>query len=347
MSRTMLAVASASLMLLTTGCYRDKPTGAAQASSAPTASYYANQGRADAWSGGERFVSITTPKGPHKVWIKRVGNNAKLKLLLLTGGPGLSHDYLDVMDSYLPREGVEYYHYDQLETGVSDRPNDPDLWTLARYVDEVDQVRRAIGGDKSNFCLLGHSWGGLLAMEYAITRPGNLKCLVISNMMASIPAYTDYAKKVLEPQMDQAKLKQILDMEKNGQTEQPGYMALLMPNWYEQHILRRPAADWPAPVMTAGANLNRKFYVTMQGPSEMGASGRLLNWDRFNDLKRIDVPTLVISGKYDTMDPAYMARMAKALPKGELAATNGGHMDMYDDQPTYFAKLTAFLRKFA
>jgi proline iminopeptidase len=84
----------------------------------------------------------------------------------------------------------------------------------------------------------------------------------------------------------------------------------------------------------------------MQGPSEMGMSGRLENWDRFADLKRIQVPTLVISGKYDTMDPAYMAAMAKQLPYGELAATNGSHLALYDDQQTYFAKLIAFLRKF-
>ena len=99
-------------------------------------------------------------------------------------------------------------------------------------------------------------------------------------------------------------------------------------------------------VTRAFPTINRKFYVTMQGPSEMGASGRLVNWHRFSDLKRIQVPTLVISGKYDTMDPAYMAKMAKQLPHGELAATNGGHMAMYDDQSTYFAELTAFLRKF-
>jgi proline iminopeptidase len=165
-------------------------------------------------------------------------------------------------------------------------------------------------------------------------------------MMASIPAYNEYAKSVLEPKMDQAVLKQILDMEKTGQTEQPRYMELLIPNWYEQHILRRPVAQWPAPVTVSFANMNRKFYVTMQGPSEMGASGRLVNWDRFNDLKRIRIPTLVISGANDTMDPAYLAKMAKQLPHGELAATNGGHMDMYDDQRTYFAKLIAFLRKF-
>jgi proline iminopeptidase len=341
MSRTILFAASAALLLLA-GCDRPQPTPATQA---PPASYYDNSGHPDAWTGGARKITISTPKGPHKVWIKRIGNNPHLKLLLLTGGPGLSHAYLEVMDSYLPGAGVEYYHYDQLETGESDRPDDPDLWTLARYVDEVDQVRKAIGGTKDNFCLLGHSWGGLLAMEYALAHQDQMKCLVISNMMASIPAYNEYAKTVLEPKMDAAVLKQILSMEANGKTEDPAYMNLLMPNWYEQHILRRPAAEWPEPVLRAEENMNRRFYVTMQGPSEMGASGRLVNWDRFNDLKRIAIPTLVISGKYDTMDPVYMAAMAKQLPHGELAATKGGHMAMYDDQKTYFAKLLAFLRK--
>ena len=166
MSRTLLTLASAGI-LFCAGCNRQNQNETA-APQGIAASYFDNSKQADAWSGGERFVPITTPKGPHKVWIKRVGNNPKLKLLLLTGGPGASHDYLNVMDSFLPQEGVQYYHYDQLETGVSDRPNDPDLWSLARYVDEVDQVRKAIGGDKGNFCLLGHSWGGMLAIEYAL-----------------------------------------------------------------------------------------------------------------------------------------------------------------------------------
>ncbi|HTG64681.1 MAG TPA: proline iminopeptidase-family hydrolase [Sphingomicrobium sp.] len=334
------------LLLAATATTFAQAQAGAPSASAPSPSYYDNSGHPDAWSGGARFVPITTPKGPHKVWVKRIGNNPKLKLLLLTGGPGLSHAYLEVMDSFLPGEGVEYYHYDQLETGNSDRPDDPDLWTLARYVDEVDQVRRAIGGTKDNFCLLGHSWGGMLAMEYALAHQDQMKCLVISNMMASIPAYNAYATTILEPKMDQAVLGRILAMEKAGKTEEPEYMQLLMPNWYEQHILRRPAAEWPEPVLRAGEKLNRRFYVTMQGPSEMGASGRLLHWDRFADLNRIEVPTLVISGTHDTMDPAYMARMAKQLPKGELLATNGGHMAFYDDQPAYFAGLTKFLSKF-
>ena len=163
MRRSILTLAG--VLLVLAGCrYATAPKQGGAAG--PPAFYFDNKGLADAWSGGARKITISTPKGPHQIWIKRVGNNRKLKLLLLTGGPGLSHAYLEVMDSYLPGEGVEYYHYDQLETGESDRPDDPDLWTLPRYVDEVEQVRKAIGGNKSNFCVLGHSWGAMLARAY-------------------------------------------------------------------------------------------------------------------------------------------------------------------------------------
>jgi proline iminopeptidase len=344
----MLALASAAL-LLTSGCFRDEPSAKAAGSAdtgAPPASYFDNRGHADAWAGGARLIPVDTPKGQFKVWVKRVGNNAKLKLLLLHGGPGATHEYFEAFDSFLPAEGVEYYYYDQLGSGSSDRPTDNDLWTIPRFVSEVEQVRRAIGGTKDNFCLLGHSWGGILAIEYALAHQDQLKCLVISNMMASIPAYNDYARKVLMPAMDPASLKLVQQLEAENKTDDPRYMGTLVPQFYEKHILRRPAAEWPDGVNRAFAKLNKDIYVLMQGPSEMGASGRLEKWDRFEDLKRIQVPTLVISGRHDTMDPAHMAAMAKQLPKGELAATEGSHMAFYDDQPRYFAKLTTFLRKF-
>src|SRR6187551_466888 len=140
------------------------------------------------------------PIGTHSVWVKRVGNNPHLKLLLLHGGPGATHEYFEAFDSFLPKEGVEYYYYDQLGSGFSDQPDDDDLWTIPRFVSEVDQVRATIGGTKDNFCLLGHSWGGILAMEYALAHQDQMKCLVISNMMASIPAYNAYATRILEPQ---------------------------------------------------------------------------------------------------------------------------------------------------
>ena len=316
------------------------------ATATPPLAYFDNAGHPDAWSGGARMIPIHTPKGDLNVWVKRVGNNPRMKLLLLHGGPAAGHDYMEAMDSFLPAAGVEYYYYDQLGAGNSDHPDDDDLWTVDRYVDEVEQVRTALGLTKDNFCLLGQSWGGILAIEYALKHQDQLKCLVISNMMASIPAYNAYAKSTLMPQMKPADLATVQKLEAEGKTDDPRYMGILVPQFYEKHILRRPAAEWPEPVNRSFAHLNQHIYSLMQGPSEMGASGRLVNWDRFADLKRIAVPTLVIGAKYDTMDPAYMESMAKQLPKGEYAfMPEGSHMAMYDDQQRYFAALVGFLKK--
>ena len=162
-------------------------------------SYFDNAGRTDVLGGGERMVPITTPAGQHRVWTKRTGNNPATKMLLLHGGPGATHEYLLGFDSFLPGAGVEYYYYDQLGSGWSDQPDEPSLWTIERFVDEVEQVRLALGLTRENFVLYGQSWGGILAIEYALAHQEHLKGLVISNMMASIPAYNAYANDVLIP----------------------------------------------------------------------------------------------------------------------------------------------------
>ena len=320
--------------------------GAGPAAAAPPARYLDNTGRPDAWSGGARRIEIDTPLGKQHVWTKRVGNNPKLKLLLLHGGPGATHEYLEAFDSFLPAEGIEYYYYDQLGSGNADHPTDPSLWTTARFVEEVEQVRKALGLSRDNFCLFGHSWGGVLGIEYALKYGQNLKCLVISNMMASIPAYNAYAETVLMPQMDPAKLAEAKAMEAAGKTSDPRYMEILFPMHYERHILQRPAAEWPEPVTRSFAHLNGELYTLMQGPSELGASGRLADWDRFDDLAKITTPTLVIGARHDTMDPNHMAAMSRKLPNGRLLILpDGSHMAMYDDQQRYFAGLTAFLKQ--
>ena len=306
--------------------------------------YFDNSGRDDVLSGGARLIPIHTPAGDFKVWTKRVGNNPRIKLLLLHGGPGATHEYFEAFDSWLPAAGVEYYYYDQLGSAYSDQPDDPRLLDTARFVEEVEQVRKALKLDKDDFYLLGHSWGGILAMEYALKYPQHLKGLVISNMMSSIPAYNRYASQTLEPQMDPAALAEIKRMEAAKQFDDPRYMQLLMPH-YEAHILRMPAAQWPDPVNRAFAKINKKVYVPMQGPSELGASGILAEWDRTGDLAKIPVPTLVIGARYDTMDPAFMEMMSKRLPKGHyLYCPEGSHMSMYDDQATYMHGLIDFLQ---
>jgi proline iminopeptidase len=122
-------------------------------------------------------------------------------------------------------------------------------------------------------------------------------------------------------------------------------MELLMPTQYEKHVLRLPADQWPEPVTRAFKHLNPDIYIPMQGPSELGASGKLERWDRMADLSKITVPTLVIGAQYDTMDPAYMANMAKQLERGRyLYCPNGSHMSMYDDQRTYVDGVIYFIR---
>ncbi len=139
--------------------------------------------------------------------------------------------------------------------------------------------------------LYGQSWGGILAMEYALKYQKHLKGLIISNMMASIPAYNVYADAKLKPAMDPAVLAEVERIEAAEDYENPRYMELLIPHHYEEHILRMPYATWPDPVNRAFTHVNPSIYVPMQGPSELGASGKLLAWDRTADLPNLFVPT--------------------------------------------------------
>lgn len=296
-------------------------------------------------TGGIQIIPIATPKGTFHVWTKRMGNNPKIKLLLLNGGPGATHEYFECMENFLPAEGIEFIYYDQLCTGHSDNPKDTSLFDLPRYVEEVEQVRKALHLDNTNFYLLGHSWGGILAMEYALKYGPNLKGLIISNMMASAPDYGKYAADILSKQMDAKVLDTIRKIEAKGDFQNPKYMELLYPNFYVQHICRIPLAQWPEPIIRSFAQMNQSLYITMQGPSEFGVSGKLLKWDRKADLPRINVPVLTIGGKYDTMDPEHMKWMATQVKNGSyLFCPNGSHMSLYDDQETFMNGLIKFIK---
>ena len=316
----------------------------------PVGGYLDYSGRDDVLSGGSRRIPVNTPAGTYRVWVKRIGNNPALRVLLLHGGPGSTHEYLEACDSYLPAAGVEYYHYDQLGSGFSDQPAEPSLWELDRFVDEVEQVRRALGLDRESFVLYGQSWGGILAIEYALCYQRHLRGLVISNMMSSVPAYNRYAEQVLMPEMDQVALAEIKSLEAAGDTENPRYMQLLYEQHYVHHVLRMPPDEWPDPVQRGFAHINPAIYVTMQGPSELGISpsAKLARWDRTGELASIEVPALVIGARYDTMDPAHMAMMAGRLPAGRyLYCPDGSHLAMYDDQQIYFGGLIGFLHDLA
>lgn len=307
---------------------------------------YFTSGESGIQTGGVKVIPIETPKGTYNVWTKTIGNHPEIKLLLLNGGPGATHEYFECFESFLPAEGIQIIYYDQLGCGFSDNPNDTSMWDLPRYVDEVEQVRKALKLDKDNFYLLGHSWGGILCMEYALKYQENLKGLVISNMMSSAPEYGKYADEVLAKQMDPKVLDTVRMIEEKGDYSNPKYMELLYPHFYTKHVLRLPLDQWPEPVNRSFGRMNQSLYVTMQGPSEFGVAGKLEKWDVKNRLKEIAIPTLVIGATHDTMDPEHMKWMASEVQNGTyLNCPNGSHMCMYDDQETYMTGLISFLKE--
>lgn len=293
-------------------------------------------------AGGVRLIPIQTPAGTFNVWTKRFGNNPRIKVLLLHGGPAMTHEYMECFESFFPGQGIEFYEYDQLGSYYSDQPKDSSLWTTARFVEEVEQVRKALGLNKDNFYLLGNSWGGILAMEYALKYQANLKGLLVCNMVASCPEYGKYANDMLAKQMDPAVLAEIKALEAKGDFNNPRYMELLVPNFYKQHICR--LEEWPDGVNRALKHLNGEIYTMMQGPSEFGIAGRLANWDIKGRLKELTIPTLMVGAKYDTMDPKAMEEQSKMVQHGRfLFCPDGSHLAMWDDQQVFMNGVLKFI----
>ncbi|NRB61738.1 MAG: proline iminopeptidase-family hydrolase [Saprospiraceae bacterium] len=312
-----------------------------------TFSYYDISNRDDVLSGGVKLIPVETPVGTFNVWTKRVGNNPTIKVLLLHGGPGGTHEFWECADSYFPGEQIEYYYYDQLGSHYSDQPSDTSLWQTARFVEEVEQVRSALGLDTSNFYLLGQSWGGILAMEYALKYQQNLKGLIISNMMSSIPEYMTYSDEVLGPKMPKEIYDEIMVMEVAEDYSNPRYMELLVEHYYTKHAIRMPVDEWPDPVNRGFNHTNPEVYVFMQGPSEFGIKGNaiLKDWDRSGDINQIKVPTLVIGATHDTMDPKHMEWMASEVQNGRyLHCPDGSHLSQFDDQKVWFEGVIRFMK---
>jgi len=293
--------------------------------------------------GGVRMIPIETPVGTFNVWTKRFGTNPRIKVLLLHGGPAMTHEYMECFETFFLREGFEFYEYDQLGSYYSDQPTDSSLWTTERFVEEVEQVRQAIGADSSNFYVLGNSWGGILAMEYALKYQQHLKGLMVANMVASAPEYGKYADEVLAKQMDPAVLAEIRAIEVKKDFSNPRFMELLQEHYYNHHICR--LNPWPEPCTRSFKHGNNIIYTLMQGPSEFGISGRLATWDIKVRLNEIKTPTLMIGAKHDTMDPAAMEEQSKMVPHGRfLYCPNGSHLSMWDDQQVFMSGVIRFIR---
>ena len=291
---------------------------------------------------GVRMIPIETSSGTYNVWTKKVGDHPTVKVLLLHGGPAMTTEYMESFGDYLPKEGYEMYYYHQLGSHLSDQPDNDDLWTLDRFVEEVEQVRQALGLTKDNCYLIGNSWGTILGLQYALKYQDNIKALVAGNMQASFPAYAAYNAK-LRSQMRPSLIDSLKAFEDKEDYGNPDYLNIVIEEYYRKHICRMD--PFPDGFQRAMNHVNGHIYELMQGPSEFVPGGRLANWDIMDELKNIRIPTLMIGAAYDTMDPQAMEEMAGLVQNGRyLHCPDGSHLAMWDDQEHFFPGVLQFIK---
>ena len=296
----------------------------------------------------EEGVNMVELSNGYKVFTQQFGESDDVKVLVLHGGPACTHEYMLNVAYTLPEhpaltelEGAEVHMYDQLGSFFSDQPEE-DLWNIPRWVEEVEQVRQALGLTADNFYLLGNSWGGILAMEYALVHQDKLKGLIVCNMQSSIPEYAAYNKEVLRPQMRSTLVDSLEAYEEAGDYQNPTYLELVDREFYRKHVCR--LETWPEEVVESFGRLNYKLYDLMQGPSEFKVGGRLIDWDVTPRLGEIAVPTLMVGATHDTMDPDAMARQAQLVQRGRsLHCEDGSHLALWDDATTFFDGVSAFI----
>ncbi len=276
------------------------------------------------------------PVAGGRVWYRVIGDGPGTPLLCAHGGPGATHHYIQSHGILGDERPVILW--DQLESGASDKPNDPSLWTLPRFVSEVDSLRAHLGLER--VILLGSSWGGALATTYAGGNPAGLVACVLSSPFIHARTWVaDNAVHVanLPPHHAEA----IARNEAAGTTDAPDYLAAL-DVFYARHLCRTQPMH---PDMVASFDrLNHAVYNTMNGPSEFTVIGTLRDMDCTPALAHIACPTLFTCGEFDEAAPESVRRFAAMVPGAQVAVfPDASHTPHLETPEPYFARLRAFL----
>lgn len=283
------------------------------------------------------FEAISIRAGNHELKCYTAGHSENV-LLCLNGGPGLPSRYLRAAHLFLAEKGFRVVAYDQLDCGASARPGDPKLWTIARYAEEVEAVRKALG--LGRFDLLGHSWGGWLAVEYMARYGGAVRSLVLADTCANIPHLSRELAR-LRAALGAETEAMMLGHEADGTLEHPEYQAAVT-LLNHRHVCR--LRDWPEPLSASLAEWNMAVYRTMQGANEFLYTGNLSDWNRWDSLSQIRCPVLIVVGQHDEITPACAREMHERLPASTVAVfRNSSHMPFYEEAEVYRERLLAFL----
>jgi proline-specific peptidase len=279
----------------------------------------------------EGYVDV----GPGRVWYESTGDGPVI--LLLHGGPGAPSDYLvPLMD--LANYGYRVVRYDQLGSRRSDKPDDPSLWSVARFVDEVETVRRELGLGEIH--LIGQSWGSFLALEYALHHQRNLRSLVLYSGAASTAQCIE-GMNTLRALLPAESVAALSRHEATGETSHPEYLAAIA-ELYRRHLCR--IEPFPPLMQESMDNMALPVYTTMWGPNEFTCTGNLFAWERRNRLHEIAVPTLILCGRYDEVVPACSETMHNGIPGSELVIfENRSHSAHFEEPDAFFPVLRSFL----
>jgi proline-specific peptidase len=274
----------------------------------------------------------------YRVWYGRVGEGG-VPLLTLHGGPGAGHDYLESLEALAADRMVVFY--DQLGCGHSDRPDDPSLWRMDRFVDEVDAVRSALGLEQIH--LLGSSWGGWLAIEYMLSGARGVLGLVLASTSASVSQFVSEAERLkaaLPPEVHET----LRRHEDAGELHHPEYEDAVM-EFYKRHLCRLD--PWPGPLIRSVENLEgNQVYETMNGPNEFYVIGNLKDWDRTGRLGEIGVPTLVTVGRHDEITPACAETIRRGIPDSEMRIfEESAHVAHLEETEAYVKVVADFMAR--
>jgi len=282
----------------------------------------------------EGFIQV---KGG-KVWYRIVGSGTKTPVLLLHGGPGYPSDYLKPLERLADERPVIFY--DQLGAGRSDRPKDITLWTIERFVEELAEVRRALGLKRVH--LVAHSWGTTLATEYMLTKPEGIESVMLASPCLSSLRWMADAKR-LRSALPEA-VRAILDKnERDGTTDLPEYQEATK-EYYRRHFIR--LNPWPPELENTEAGIGLDVYHTMWGTSEFQATGNLKDYDKTGRLHEITVPTLFTAGRYDEATPETVAWYQSLVPGSQFVLfENSAHMAMLEEPDRYVQVIRDSLRR--
>jgi L-proline amide hydrolase len=253
-----------------------------------------------------------------RTWHRVVGDGEeprRLPLLVLHGGPGSAHDALEGLGA-LGERGRRVVFYDQLGSGESDRPDDTSLWTVETFLEQLQSVRDRLGLDEIH--LFGSSWGGMLAVEYALTQPDGLAGLVLNSTPTSAPRWAEETARLAEGLDEQA--------------------------FRRRHICRLDPE--PEILERARAKFGKQVYETMWGPNEFTVTGTLKDWDVIGRLGEIRIPTLITSGRHDECTPTLVEPLRAGIAGSEwVIFEDSAHMAYLEEPDRYLQVVGDFLER--